>query len=74
VDELRAPRVGGVGHRSRQRALAGLGADRDDLPWLHVGCEADDEIGEALERGVAGDLQGRHRRIPIPHEKALYRW
>ena len=64
VDELRAVAVGAGRQRADHRLLAELGADRDDLAGLHVGREADDEVGEALEGGrVEGDVRGaRHRR------------
>ena len=71
VDELRARAVGRVGDRAGQRLLAGLGADRDHLAGLDVGREADDEVGEPLERrggrgtGAFG-VQDAHHASGIP--------
>ena len=57
--------VGARGERAHHLLLAQLGADRDDLALLHVGGEADGEVGEALERRLveAGLAVGAgHRR------------
>src|SRR6185503_4803356 len=51
VDELRAVLVGAGRERADQVLLAWLAPDRDDLVLLHVGAEADDQVGEAGEVG-----------------------
>ena len=58
VDELRPGAVGRCGDRAAQRLLPGLATHAHDLAGLHVGPEADDELGEALEEAVVG---GGHR-------------
>jgi hypothetical protein len=52
VDELRAAAVGALRDRPDHVLLAGLTGDGDHLAGLHVGAEADDDVGEATERGV----------------------
>ena len=52
VDELRAAPVRGRGERAHEVLLARLAADGHDLAGLHVGAEADDEVGEAREGRV----------------------
>ena len=50
VHELRAVLVRALRDRADQVLLAWLAADRDDLPLLDVGAEADGEVGEAGDR------------------------
>ena len=52
VDELGAAAVCALRDRPDQVLLAGLAGDGDDLARLHVGSEADDDVGEAAKRGV----------------------
>ena len=58
VDEFRPGAVGRSGDRAAQRLLPRLTTHADDLARLHVGPEADDEIGEPLEQAV---VDGGHR-------------
>ena len=67
VDEPRAVAIGAGGDRAHQRLLTGLAADGDDLVVLNVGAEADDEVGEALERG------GIHTRLTLAITRARAR-
>ena len=62
VDELRAVPVGARRERAHEVLLAGLAADRDDLVRLHVGAEADGEVGERAR--VASSIRGRLRERP----------
>ena len=52
VDELGAAAVRALRDRPDEVLLAGLAGDGDDLAGLHVGSEADDDVGEAAKRGV----------------------
>src|ERR1700759_5201168 len=61
VHELRAGAVGMLGDRADHLLLAGFGGDRDHLAGLHVGSEADDQLGHRV--GVALDL-ARHLDLP----------
>ena len=67
VDELRAVPVGARGERAHEVLLAGLAADGDDLVLLHVGAEADDEVGEAREGGVVHPQQVTRRPATFLH-------
>ena len=66
VDVLRARAIRGGGDRARQLELARLGGDRDDLPALHVGGEAHDELGEAV-------AASRRRRRSAPRSRTRRR-
>ena len=66
VDELRAVAVGAGGERAHDLLLADLAADRDDLAGLDVGAEADEQVGEALQRGGVEAAGIRHRRHTTP--------
>jgi hypothetical protein len=52
VDEFGPAPVGARRDRPDEVLLAGLAGDGDDLAGLHVGSEADDDVGEAAKRGV----------------------
>jgi hypothetical protein len=53
VDPARAALVRRAGDLARQRLLADVGRDADDLARLHVRAVADDQVGEAArELGV----------------------
>jgi hypothetical protein len=52
VDELGTAAVRALRDRPDEVLLAGLAGDGDDLAGLHVGSEADDDVGEAAKRGV----------------------
>ena len=59
VDEAaRRARYAARRDRARERLLARLAADRDDLVGLHVGAEADEQLGEALGVAVVHALRG----------------
>ena len=58
VDELGAALVGGDGDRPHEPFLAGLSPHRDDLAGLHVGAEADHEVGEALQGRIVHGGRG----------------
>ena len=47
VDVVGASLVGGAGDLARQLLLADVARHADELPGLHVGAEADDQVGEA---------------------------
>ena len=54
----RAPRrVGRAGDRVNRVGHLVVGGDREDLAWLEVRAEADEQVGEALE--VAGAILHR---------------
>ena len=61
VDEPRAVPIRARRERAHEIFLARLAADRDDLVLLHVGAEADDQVGEAREGGVVHAGQGTER-------------
>ena len=66
VHPSRAVLVGGARDLVRQRLLAGVRRDGDDLAGLHVGAVPDDEVGEAAgEVGVV-----LHRRGAYPGRMA----
>jgi hypothetical protein len=58
VHEARPVTVGARRDRARVGLLAGLAGDRDDLVRLHVGAEADEQLGEALGVPVLHRVRG----------------
>ena len=66
VDELGAPAVGRVRHRARQRLLARLVIERDDLGRLHVRTEADDQLGQRIDQVPVPRAHPRSGGISTP--------
>jgi len=70
VDELGAGLVGRCGDGARQRLLARLRSDRDDLARLDVRAEPDDQVGERANTGL--DSVAAHRSGPGCHPCGLH--
>ena len=59
VDPARAALVRRAGHLARQRLLADVGRDTDDLARLDVRAVADDQVGEAARGSACSGTRGR---------------
>ena len=69
IDELRPACIRRFGERTRERLLARLGPDRDDLAGLYVGPQRDDELRQITDElcGVrAHDQESVGRTSPSP--------
>ena len=64
IDEASAALVGGGRDQSDERRRARLRDDPDDLSWLDVGADLDDQVGVACEQGAVHGRVGGYGFAP----------